>query len=204
MALYRCIGNGGAAATDITPSNSTPASMSADGVYHATAAGYAIASYNSVTPSNSTPVALTSGDIDKIGGAGYAIESYSNVTPSDSSPVSMSSGSIYKVGGAGYAIESEPTSVTPSNAYPVSLTSGNIVKLGGNGYAIKDYSSLIPSAGIPKSIESSSYKMYQVPANTLGYVIMSYSEKTPDDSNPPSVFMYDIIRIVNNFFIHII
>ena len=92
--------------SSVTPSNSSPVSVSTNWFYKPSASGYVIASYNDVTPSNSSPVALTSGDIDKMGGNGYAIESYSSVTPSDASPVSLTSGSIYKMGGAGYAFAS--------------------------------------------------------------------------------------------------
>ena len=72
-AFYRCMGGngGGVTPTSITPSNSTPASMSSGGVYQPTANGYAIESYDSKTPSDSTPPSVASGDIVKMGGAGY-------------------------------------------------------------------------------------------------------------------------------------
>lgn len=137
MALYRCIGNGGGVTpTDITPSNASPATLSADGVYHATAAGYAIASYNSVTPSNSSPVALTSGDVDKMGGAGYAIESYSDITPSNSLPATISSGSIYKASANGKAVESVLNLTPTVNGAPI--VNGSIYKATRDGYAVRD------------------------------------------------------------------
>ena len=176
MALYRCIGNGGGGVTptDITPSNASPASMSADGVYKATAAGYAIESYNSKTPSNASPVALTSGEIDKIGGNGYAIESYSDITPSDSTPASMSSGSIYKAGGAGYAIESSPSALAPSDSSPATITSGAIYKASGNGKAVENVNDITPSNSAPSMSNGSIYK-----AGAAGYAIGSYQSKTP-------------------------
>ena len=179
MALYRCIGNGGGGVTptDITPSNASPASMSADGVYKATAAGYAIESYNSKTPSNASPVALTSGEIDKIGGNGYAIESYSDITPSDSTPASMSSGSIYKAGGAGYAIESSPSALAPSDSSPATIASGTIYKASGNGKAVENVNDITPSSSAPSMSNGSIYK-----AGAAGYAIGSYQSKTPSTS----------------------
>ena len=74
MALYRCIGNGGGVTpTDITPSNASPASMLADGVYKATAAGYAIESYQSITPS--AEGASFNEGIVKMSAGGYAYSS---------------------------------------------------------------------------------------------------------------------------------
>ena len=73
MAMYRCGSNsgGGVTPTSITPSNATPAAMSLGGIYETTAAGYAIASYDSKTPDDTTPPTVASGDIVKMGGAGY-------------------------------------------------------------------------------------------------------------------------------------
>lgn len=72
MAMYRCGSNsGGVTPTSITPSNVTPAAMSSGVIYETTAAGYAIASYDSKTPDDTTPPTVASGDIVKMGGAGY-------------------------------------------------------------------------------------------------------------------------------------
>ena len=72
MAMYRCGSNsGGVTPTSITPSNVTPAAMSSGVIYETTAAGYAIASYDSKTPDDTTPPSVTSGEIVKMGGAGY-------------------------------------------------------------------------------------------------------------------------------------
>lgn len=71
MAMYRCGSNSGVTPTSITPSNATPAAMSSGEIYQATAAGYAIESYDSKTPDDTTPPTVASGDIVKMGGAGY-------------------------------------------------------------------------------------------------------------------------------------
>ena len=130
---YAAGGGGGGTATPITPSNSSPASMTTGTTYEAMGTGYAIASYSSVTPSNSSPVSLSSGSIYKMGGAGKAVASVADITPSDSSPAALTSGSIYKAGGAGYAIASSPTSVTPSSSG--TYFSSGIKKMTSSGYA---------------------------------------------------------------------
>ena len=108
----------GGTLTNLTPSNASPATITSGTDYHATAGGYAIASYNNVTPSNSSPVALTSGDIDKMGGNGYAIQSYSSKTPDDSNPPSVSSGSIIKVSSySGYLYKTQQSMTVDLNPY---------------------------------------------------------------------------------------
>ena len=65
------LGGGGVTPTDITPSDSSPVALSANGVYKALAAGYAIESYSSKTPDDTTPPTVSNGEIVKMGGAGY-------------------------------------------------------------------------------------------------------------------------------------
>lgn len=62
---------GGSTPTSITPSNSSPAALTANNPVNPTANGYAIESYSSKTPSDSTPPSVSSGDIVKMGGVGY-------------------------------------------------------------------------------------------------------------------------------------
>lgn len=120
------------ATTPITPSNSSPASMTSGTGYKPTANGYAIESYANKTPSDETPVPLSNGAIVKMGGAGYAIENEpTSLTPSDSSPAPISSGGMYRAGGAGYAIENYNT-ITPSDV-PVYVNGGTIHKINGSG-----------------------------------------------------------------------
>lgn len=108
---YNAGGGGGGGGIPITPSNSSPASMSSGTTYEAQANGYAIASYSSITPSDSTPVALTSGSIYKAGGAGYAIASSpTSVTPTTSG-ASFSQGIVNMTAG-GYAYSQRPSLVS--------------------------------------------------------------------------------------------
>ena len=129
--------SGGVTPTPIIPSNSSPASMSANVAYEPTANGYAIESYSSVTPSDSTPVALTNGAIYKAGGAGYAIENQpATLTPNNTSPPSIASDTIYKGGGTGKAIASIATNgngVTPSTSGQYFASGWN--RMTSSGYA---------------------------------------------------------------------
>lgn len=168
----------------ITPSNATPAALTADTPVTPTANGYAIASYSSVTPSNSSPVALTSGDIDKMGGNGYAIESYNSITPSNSSPVSLTANTLVKPLTIGQAILGY-TDLTPSNTDPVQLPllpSPNqppIYRLRASGYAISSYSSKTPSDTSPASVSSGAI----IKASSSGYLV----KNTPVNIGAPDV-----------------
>lgn len=102
--------------TAITPSNSSPASMTSGTLYTPSANGYAISSYSSVTPSDASPVSLSSGSIYKMSGAGKAVASVTDVTPSADGTY-FSSG-IKKMSSSGYAYTSQ---ITPG---------GNVEKLG--------------------------------------------------------------------------
>lgn len=163
-------GGGGSSATPITPSNSSPASMSAGTAYEPTVNGYAIESYSSVTPSNSSPVDISSGSIYKASAAGKAIASLSEITPSNTNPVTLSSGSIYKMGDNGKAVKSI-TNIQPSNTSPVSLSPLGIYSPNFSGYAIFSYANRTPSDSSP--VELTSGNFYNMGGN--GYAIQSYS-----------------------------
>ena len=69
------LGSGGVTPTNITPSDSTPPAMSADGVYKATAAGYAVASEpESVAPSEEGTI--VSAGIKRVTQIGYFYDDY--------------------------------------------------------------------------------------------------------------------------------
>lgn len=172
------------ATTPITPSNASPAGMTANVGYKPTANGYAISNYNNVTPSNSSPVALTSGDIDKMGANGYAISSYSEIAPDDIYPMQLVLGSIYKIRGYnGYAIKSYPSLVSPSNSSPAALTYGKMYRINAtDGYAIKNYTPVTPSS-TPISVASGTI----VKMEDSGKIVDAISDVTPSDSSPVAV-----------------
>lgn len=119
---------------NITPSNSSPASMSSYSNYSPTTSGYAIESYDSENPSQypQTPLGHYAGEMVKFESNGYIIDDYQSVTPSNSSPVSLSRESIYKMDGAGYAIAGYQ-SISPS-ADGTYFSSG-MKNMGTSGYA---------------------------------------------------------------------
>ena len=107
MAIYLSRKKGGTVATPITPSNSSPAQMTADTPVNPTANGYAIESYSSITPSNSSPATITSGSIYKASANGKAVASVTNVTPSNT-PTSVAANDVVKLGGSGFIVDSVP------------------------------------------------------------------------------------------------
>lgn len=60
--------------TSITPSNSSPATITSGGLYSATASGNAVASIRNITPST-TSVSVATNDVVKVGGSGIIIKS---------------------------------------------------------------------------------------------------------------------------------
>lgn len=123
--------------TSITPSNSSPVSLTANTPVKPTANGYAISSYSSLTPS-STPANISSGSIYKAGGSGYAIDGYVTVTPTTSG-IYFTSG-MKKMSTSGYAYSQQPsvtdfpealwdTTSTTSHSFAASLTGTYILLL---------------------------------------------------------------------------
>lgn len=118
--------------TSITPSDSSPVSMSANSNYKPTTAGYAIKnSPTSLTPSNTSPPSIASGTIYKGGGTGKAIASIatngSSVTPS-SSGIYFASG-WNRMTSAGYAYESQPPK-TATGTVTLSTSGSKTVNIG--------------------------------------------------------------------------
>lgn len=151
-------GGGGVSPTSITPSDSSPASMTAGNAYEPTANGYAIASNpTSITPSTNMP-SLTAGTIYKPTGNGYAISTYTPLTPSDSSPVPLSAQTIYRVtngSNGGYAIESSPTSVTPSSSG--TYFASGIAKMLTSGYAYDSQPADCKTGSVTTSTSTTTY-----------------------------------------------
>ena len=144
------------ATTPITPSNSSPASMTSGTGYKPTANGYAIASYYGINPLTATSLVdiqnnkMYKGEADCYG---ILKSSYLSQTPSNSSPAGLRDDKFYSFTESGVAIK-DFDSVTPSNVGPVSLTSGNFYKMGGSGCAIESFSTKTPSDTNPPSIAS--------------------------------------------------
>lgn len=120
--------SGGGSGTSITPSNSSPVSMTGGETYTPTINGVAVESVTDITPSTSSPPALSAGNIYKPGSSGYAIDSYSNISPS-SSGTYFSSG-MKKMSSSGYAYSSKPSAITKIKELKTQFTStGSIARL---------------------------------------------------------------------------
>lgn len=183
---------GGESSTPITPSNSSPASMTANTVYKPTANGYAVETVGSATASNTNPPAVGV-DVPIIMSSATGrqsvriVDSITEVTPSNSSPVMLSANSIAQIKDAGVAISSY-TGITPSNTSPVSLSSGSIYKPSASGYAISSYSSKTPSDTSPASVSSGAI----IKASSAGYLYKTLQTLTETtlwtNSSPTSTF----------------
>lgn len=88
--------------TSLTPSDSSPATITSGETYTATANGKAISSLSEVAPSNANPPYMFSGSIYKITTRrGYLISTVNIVLPSDSNPPLLSNdNSWYQLNGA--------------------------------------------------------------------------------------------------------
>lgn len=153
MAIYLSRKKGGTVATPITPSNSSPAQMTANTPVNPTANGYAIESYDSVTPS-STPTSVSANDIVKIGGSGVIVDSIptpTSLTPSNTTPATITSGNSYTATANGYAIESY-TNLSPSSGAPQNINSGTIYKATTNGKAVSEIYTVSSSDIYPPNV----------------------------------------------------
>ncbi len=194
MAIYLSRKKGGTVATPITPSNASPAQMTANTPVNPTANGYAIESYRNISPYN-TPQLVFEGEILKVNSRdGKVIDNISSYVPSNTSPSFLNRGVCYRTttNKDGYAIESYDD-IIPSST-PTSVASGDIVKIGGSGVIVDS----VPPT--PTSITPSNSSPVALTANTpvnptaSGYAISSYSSKTPSDSSHASVSSGAIIK----------
>lgn len=133
-------GGGGVSPTSITPSNSSPVSLSSGEIYKMDGNGKAVASIYDITPSAYSFTAFNQDDIIHAHGNGYAISTYSNISPSNSTPAELTSMGAYHSNNSGYAIH-DYRGLDPSNVTPGTLTSGEFYQPNRNGYAIQSYSS---------------------------------------------------------------
>lgn len=120
---YRSVLAGGGAGTPITPSNSSPVSMTSGETYTPTTNGVAVESVTNLTPANSSPPSISTGNIYKPTTSGKAIASIatngSSVTPSSSGKYFYAGWN--KMESSGYAYSSRPTMLDVDPGYYVSV-----------------------------------------------------------------------------------
>lgn len=122
--------------TNITPSNSSPVSLTSGSAYKPSANGYAISSYSNLTPSDSSPVQLANNTIYKTNGQGTAVEYLYNITPSATNPPGVSSGNNYHMLDSGNVIKGmaiNGNGVTPSSSGQYFYSGWN--RMTSSGYA---------------------------------------------------------------------
>ena len=93
--------------SDLTPSNSSPATITKNGLYSATGNGYAISSYSSKTPSDTSPASVSSGAIIKASSAGYLYKTQKPHFPF-MAPDKVYQGNIASSGSATISVTQKP------------------------------------------------------------------------------------------------
>ena len=142
--------------TSLTPSNSSPAQMTANTPVNPTANGYAIESYHSIGPRNYHSDSMTAGEVYIPTNNGVAVESVTVLTPSNSNPPFLG-GASYQFADIGYAIESYEE-ITPKNSNPPTLLLDHIYKIKTrNGIAIGAVNTVVPSDDDPPLLSVGSY-----------------------------------------------
>ena len=120
----------------ITPSNTSPAALTANTPVTPTRSGYAIQSYQNLVVPVGTVEYISSYDMYKPRDYYVVVNDndFKTITPSNTTPVSIVSDEVYSPSAPGYVISSYD-SVTPSST-PESVSSGDIVKMGGSGVIV--------------------------------------------------------------------
>lgn len=128
--------------SSITPSNSTPAQMSANTPVNPTANGYAIESYNSLTPT-SVPHTVQTNSIIKFNGNASIVDIINSLIPY-AVPQSVNGGETYHFDSSGVVVD-YIGSKTPSNTSPPLISQGEPNIPTANGYL---YSTVQPKVKI--------------------------------------------------------
>ena len=178
--------------TSITPSNSSPVSMSANTAYKPTESGVAIKSYDTMTPS-STSYNVLANEIIKFEGSGAVVDELTSLTPSNISPDTITVGKNYKALTRGVAIYSYSLIEPNMSGLPDELTQDKMYKANVNCYAIRTYNTTTPSNSSPVALSNKS--IHRI--SGTGYAIATLpTSKTPSDIDPPAVYegggWYDI------------
>lgn len=174
------------APSSLTPSNSSPATITSGNTYTATANGKAVASVTDMTPS-SILKSVSANDVIRFTSSGQVVDLISEITPNNNTPPSLGSGNCYLPLVSGYAIGSY-SSKTPSDSSPASVSSGAIIKASAAGYLyassglLKGNISLIASGYITDSNNYYTYTFSQAITTCLvvsfgdsGYSPMTYT-----------------------------
>ena len=195
MAIYLSRKKGGVTPTSITPSNSSPAALTANSAVTPTANGYAIESYDTITPSNTPPVGVPSGKIVKMNGLGIVSASMADISPV-STPENVTQDNVYHVSGSNGVIVDAITNITPSST-PVSVSNGDNIHIGGNGVIVNSIptpTSITPSNSSPVSLSANT----PVNPTESGIAIKNFSYSTSaSDDYPYHLAQNEFYKITN-------
>ena len=136
--------------TSITPSNSSPASMTSGNIYQPTANGVAVASVRNIDTDSDLGYVI---EVDEptivksnIGKLSAFLFDKTHAVHASMLPMQLTYHEAYFIYGRVYAVASLPTDITPSNSSPVALTANTPVNPTASGYAIESYQSKTPSS----------------------------------------------------------
>lgn len=165
--------------TQITPSNSSPVTLTGGNNYQPTANGKAVASVTDVTPSNTNITSVSANDVIRTTTNGQVIYGLADVTPSNSQPIEIDqANTIVRFDSAGVIVESIDR-IDPNNTLPDTITNGDVYKAYNDGYAIRSFENLYPDNDNPPHI----YRNHFYLATGNGFAIEEgYQEKTPSSS----------------------
>ena len=185
MAMFRCSGGGDKEYAQLSPSDSSPASISAGTYYEATGNGYAVEDVHELTPTGA-PEYVPSGNIEKFNGNGYVVDDIDLVTPKNDNPPKIDSHtSCYnKESYDGYLVRGPVSIITPSNSSPDAISNGGVYAADGAGYAIESYRSITPSS---TQVTVSNGDVVKFGGNGVVVDAPLFDIITPSNSTPPQL-----------------
>ena len=172
-------GGGGGGGQTLTPSDSSPATITNGETYTANGSGLAVQNISNITP-GATPADVTSGLIYKMLGAGKVVDAITDITPG-STPADVTSGLTYRMGGAGKLV-SQIIDLTPSSS-PQGVTAGVTYKMGASGKVVDAIPDVTPTTSGQyftsgaKNMTASGYAYSQQPS------VSGYSEIARDTAS---------------------
>ena len=114
--------------TSLTPSNSSPATITSGNTYTATANGKAVESVTDITPTTiDGPVSMSANTVYRPTVSSYAINSYTTVSSSDTNPPNLTTGNMYRIptaaGAGGYLYKSSGLKKVKTGTFTTSTSS---------------------------------------------------------------------------------
>ena len=159
-------GGGGGGGQTLTPSDSSPATITNGETYTADGSGLAVQNISNITP-GAAPASVADGSIYKMLGAGKVVDVITDITPG-STPAAVTSGLTYRMGGGGKLVD-QIIDLTPSIS-PQGVTAGVTYKMGASGKVVDALPNVNPStsgeyftAGA-RFLTSSGYAYSQLPS----------------------------------------